>query len=168
MNEDAVNTAAQQGGSMIGGLVGLAILVFLIAAMWKVFTKAGKAGWLILIPIVNVYQLLKIAGRPGWWLILFIIPLVNLIISIWCRWTLPSRSGRARDLDWGWRFWVRSFIRSWDLAVRLIWGLRRRERGGDFLTGGLGGMPGSPVFYFLRVAMMKSAMVGWVTLGALG
>ena len=55
MNEDAMNTAAQQGGSMIGGLVGLAILVFLIAAMWKVFTKAGKAGWLVLIPIVNIY-----------------------------------------------------------------------------------------------------------------
>jgi uncharacterized membrane protein YhaH (DUF805 family) len=104
MNEDAMNTAAQQGGSMIGGLVGLAILVFLIAAMWKVFTKAGKAGWLILIPIVNVYQLLKIAGRPGWWLILFIIPLVNLIISILVSMDIAKSFGKGAGFGLGLAF----------------------------------------------------------------
>ena len=104
MNEDAMNSAAQQGGSMIGGLVGLAILVFLIAAMWKVFTKAGKAGWLILIPIVNVYQLLKIAGRPGWWLILFIIPLVNLIISILVSMDIAKSFGKGAGFGLGLAF----------------------------------------------------------------
>jgi uncharacterized membrane protein YhaH (DUF805 family) len=104
MNEDAMNSAAQQGGSMIGGLVGLAILVFLIAAMWKVFTKAGKAGWLILIPIVNVYQLLKIAGRPGWWLILFLIPLVNLIISILVSMDIAKSFGKGAGFGLGLAF----------------------------------------------------------------
>jgi uncharacterized membrane protein YhaH (DUF805 family) len=104
MNEDAMNTAAQQGGSMIGGLVGLAILVFLIAAMWKVFTKAGKAGWLVLIPIVNIYQLLKIAGRPGWWLILFIIPLVNLIISILVSMDIAKSFGKGAGFGLGLAF----------------------------------------------------------------
>ncbi len=104
MNEDAMNTAAQQGGSMIGGLVGLAILVFLIAAMWKVFTKAGKAGWLVLIPIVNIYQLLKIAGRPGWWLILLIIPLVNLIISILVSMDIAKSFGKGAGFGLGLAF----------------------------------------------------------------
>jgi hypothetical protein len=104
MNEDAMNTAAEQGGSMIGGLVGLAILVFIIAAMWKVFTKAGKAGWLVLIPIVNVYQLLKIAGRPGWWLILFIIPLVNLIISILVSMDIAKSFGKGAGFGLGLAF----------------------------------------------------------------
>jgi uncharacterized membrane protein YhaH (DUF805 family) len=104
MNEDAMNSAAQQGGSMIGGLVGLAILVFLIAAMWKVFTKAGKAGWLVLIPIVNIYQLLKIAGRPGWWLILFLIPLVNLIISILVSMDLAKSFGKGAGFGLGLAF----------------------------------------------------------------
>ena len=103
MNEDAMN-AAQQGGSMIGGLVGLAILVFLIAAMWKVFTKAGKAGWLVLIPIVNIYQLLKIAGRPGWWLILFLIPLVNLIISILVSMDIAKSFGKGAGFGLGLAF----------------------------------------------------------------
>jgi len=60
----------------------LAFIVFEIVAFWKVYAKAGQPGWAVLIPIYNVYVLLKIAGKPGWWLLLFLIPLVNLIIAI--------------------------------------------------------------------------------------
>ncbi|MEU7528625.1 DUF5684 domain-containing protein [Saccharothrix sp. NPDC042600] len=63
-------------------IISIAIAVFIIAAMWKVFAKAGQPGWAAIIPIYNIYVLLKVAGRPGWWLILMIIPLVNLIVSI--------------------------------------------------------------------------------------
>ncbi len=59
-----------------------AFVILMVAAMWKVFTKAGQPGWAALIPIVNVYFLCKVAGRPGWWLILMLIPLVNFIILI--------------------------------------------------------------------------------------
>ena len=77
------------GGSNATGITGiitliipLAIIIFIITAMWKVFTKAGKPGWAVLIPFYNFYILLKIAGKPGWWLILLFIPIVNIIISI--------------------------------------------------------------------------------------
>jgi len=63
-------------------IIQLAIIIFIIAAMWKVFTKAGKPGWAILIPFYNLYILLKIAGKPGWWLILLFIPIINIIIAI--------------------------------------------------------------------------------------
>ncbi len=59
-----------------------AFVILMIAAMWKVFSKAGQPGWAALIPIVNVYFLCKVAGRPGWWLILMFIPLVNFIVLI--------------------------------------------------------------------------------------
>ena len=59
-----------------------ALVILMIAATWKVFSKAGQPGWAALIPIVNVYFLCKVAGRPGWWLILMFIPLVNFIILI--------------------------------------------------------------------------------------
>ena len=62
--------------------VWLAIVVFMIASIWKVFTKAGQPGWASIIPIYNVYIMLKIADKPGWWLLLFFIPVVNLIIAI--------------------------------------------------------------------------------------
>ncbi len=44
--------------------------------------RRGQPGWAILIPVNNVYILLKIAGRPGWWLLLYFIPLVNIVIAI--------------------------------------------------------------------------------------
>jgi hypothetical protein len=63
-------------------LIELAIIVFIIAGIWKVFVKAGKPGWAAIIPIYNFIVLLEIAGKPLWWVILMFIPLVNLIILI--------------------------------------------------------------------------------------
>ena len=59
-----------------------AVIVLLIAAIWKVFSKAGQPGWAAIIPIYNIYVMCKVAGRPGWWLLLMLIPLVNVIIAI--------------------------------------------------------------------------------------
>ncbi len=69
-------------GSPLGGLIGLAIVVLVIASLWMTFTKAGKPGWGAIIPIYNVILLLQIAGRPIWWIILLIIPVVNLVVGI--------------------------------------------------------------------------------------
>jgi hypothetical protein len=73
---------ASSGGSPIGAIFGVAVAVLIIAAFWKIFTKAGQPGWAAIIPIYNYYVLLKVVGRPGWWLILYLIPFVNLIIFI--------------------------------------------------------------------------------------
>lgn len=73
---------AVSGGFGAGTFICLALAVFALIAIWKVFTKAGQPGWGALIPIFNTYLLLKIAGKPGWWLILLIIPVVNLVIAI--------------------------------------------------------------------------------------
>lgn len=71
--------AVAAGG--LGMLVALVIAAVFIIALWKVFTKAGQPGWAVLIPIFNVYTLLKVAGRPGWWIVLFFIPIVNIVIA---------------------------------------------------------------------------------------
>ncbi len=63
-------------------VVWLAVVIFLVAAMWKVYVKAGKPGWAVLVPFYNIYVLLEIVGRPGWWLVLMLIPIVNIIIAI--------------------------------------------------------------------------------------
>ncbi len=61
----------------------LALTIFLIAAMWKVFEKAGQPGWASIIPIYNFYVMTKIGGKPGWWTLMLFIPGVNLIFVIW-------------------------------------------------------------------------------------
>jgi Family of unknown function (DUF5684) len=60
----------------------LAFTILMIAACWKIFTKAGQPGWAAIIPIYNWYIFCKIVGRPGWWVILLLIPFVNFIIGI--------------------------------------------------------------------------------------
>ena len=66
----------------MSGLIALAIIIAVIAGIWRVFTKAGKPGWAAIIPIYNLIVLLEIAGKPLWWIILFFIPLANLIAAI--------------------------------------------------------------------------------------
>jgi hypothetical protein len=77
-----VETIVLAGGNAGGLLIYLAILVVAAAGGWKVFTKAGHPGWAAIIPIYNIYILLKIAERPGWWLILYFIPIVGFVITI--------------------------------------------------------------------------------------
>ena len=77
--------SASSQGKAPGPLVwifSLAFAILMIAACWKIFTKAGQPGWAAIIPIYNWYVLCKIVGRPGWWVILLLIPLVDFIIGI--------------------------------------------------------------------------------------
>ena len=61
----------------------VAFVVFIIAAMWKVFEKAGQPGWAAIIPIYNIYIMTKIGGKPGIWTLLCLIPIVNYVFMIW-------------------------------------------------------------------------------------
>jgi hypothetical protein len=79
----------------VGVVVYIALIVFYIACEWKIFVKAGQAGWKAIIPLYNTYILLKIVGRPGWWLILFVIPLVNIITLIIVMLDLAKSFGKS-------------------------------------------------------------------------
>jgi hypothetical protein len=77
-----VNMAAAGGIGMVGMIIYLALILFMLVAYWKIFTKAGQPGWGTLVPIYNAYLMLKIAGKPGWWLLLMFIPVVNFVVFI--------------------------------------------------------------------------------------
>ncbi len=62
----------------------LAFIVFMVASVWKVFTKAGQPGWASIVPIYNIVVMIKIIGKPMWWIaIILLIPIVNYIFLIW-------------------------------------------------------------------------------------
>ena len=74
-------------GALIGAGIGvvvvmLAIVIFMIACMWKIYAKAGQPGWAAIVPIYNLVVLLQIVNKPVWWIILMLIPFVNFIILI--------------------------------------------------------------------------------------
>ena len=80
--------------ALIGGLAGgalatfilfiIVVYVLLVIAQWKIFTKAGEAGWKALIPIYNTYILCRIIGISFWkWVIIcpFVLGIVLGIIA---------------------------------------------------------------------------------------
>ena len=107
MNDEmrkALEAAAANGdaGPGVGTYIVAALIgVVMIAAMWKVFTKAGKPGWAAIIPIYNIIVLLSIAGKPTWWFILLLIPIVNLIIAILMYVALAEKFGKGGGFAMG-------------------------------------------------------------------
>ena len=61
-------------------IIYLGVAVFMIAAIWKVFAKAGEPGWACIVPIYNWIVQLRIIGRPWWWFLLMLVPIVNIVI----------------------------------------------------------------------------------------
>ena len=103
---DQVSITALQS---TGGVLGIIWYILLAIALWRVFTKAGRAGILAIIPIVNVFVLVKIAGLSYWWVLLYLVPIVNIILSI----VVAFRIGRAFDKGGLFSFfflWMISFI----------------------------------------------------------
>ena len=97
------------GGSAILWLIYVAFIVVYLVAAWIVYTKAGEEGWKALIPIYNIWVLLKIVGRPGWWLILFLIPFVNFVIWIIVSIDLAKSFGKGTGFALGLIFFAPIF-----------------------------------------------------------
>ena len=106
---DLLAQSSDGGGSAILWLLYVAFIVVYLVAAWIVYTKAGEEGWKALIPIYNVWVLLKIVGRPGWWLILFLIPFVNFVIWIIVSIDLAKSFGKGTGFALGLIFFAPIF-----------------------------------------------------------
>lgn len=69
-------------GMIVGAVIGLAFAIFMLVAMAKIFKKAGKPGWHVIIPFLNNYDEFDLAWGNGILFLLLLIPLVNVVISI--------------------------------------------------------------------------------------
>ena len=94
-------SAAAAGLGIVMTLFMLAFAVLMIAAMWKVFDKAGEPGWAAIVPIYNIVVLLKISGKPIWWIVLFMIPFVNFIAMILVAMALAESFGKSTGFALG-------------------------------------------------------------------
>lgn len=106
------------GGALSGatGILWLALTVLVIAALWRLFNKAGKPGWGAIIPIYNLYLMLAIIGRPWWWLLLYLIPFVNIVIAIMVTIEFARAYGR------GWPFGIGMLLLPYVFYPILAWG----------------------------------------------
>ena len=56
----------------------LAVAVLFLVAEWRVYTKAGKPGWAVLIPIYNIWVLYTIICGRGTAMFRLLIPIYNI------------------------------------------------------------------------------------------
>ncbi len=79
-SDDGGVFAALFGGVWL--LFSLAITLLMVVGLWKIFTKAGKAGWLSLIPLVNMVILAQIVGWDGLKILALFVPFLNIIFGL--------------------------------------------------------------------------------------
>jgi hypothetical protein len=78
----ALSNQAFQQYSSTGSWVSLVVGLLVVVALWRIYSKAGEPGWASIIPIYNVYVLVRICGRPAWWTLMVFIPLVNIVFYV--------------------------------------------------------------------------------------
>lgn len=82
-------------------LFSLVVGVFYIYCMWRIFVKADKPGWAVIIPIYNYLVQLEILGRPWWWLLLMLVPVVNIVIGIMIVFDMAKVFGKSTGFGFG-------------------------------------------------------------------
>ena len=94
----ASSNMTDAGYAALGGVVGafagmmmgivfisICIGVLTIIANWRLFSKAGQAGWKSIIPIYNLVILFRVAGVSPWWILGYFaawVPFVGWILSV--------------------------------------------------------------------------------------
>lgn len=99
-----------QGFGITGMLTISLISIFYLIAEWKIYEKAGKPGWAILIPIYRAIVFLEIIEKPWWWLLLFLIPGINVIFLIWSVNLLSVKFGKGVGFTLGLIFLAFIFV----------------------------------------------------------
>jgi hypothetical protein len=84
-NVNTTDTAGAAGLALFSGfflVIWLVVLAVMIVSMWKLFEKAGQAGWKSIIPIYNYWVLCEISGYPGWLALVFLIAWIPFVGGI--------------------------------------------------------------------------------------
>ena len=111
--------AAEEATSILGTilaslgvmiLISLALSIFFIVCMWKLFKKAGKNGWEAIIPIYNIIVLIEVAGLPLWYIALIFIPFANIYAAFKIFIELAHKFGESTGFGVGMSFLPYIFI----------------------------------------------------------
>lgn len=91
----AVALVAASKGSGGNLALTIAFIVLEVIGLWGVFAKAGRPGWWALVPIFDLFVLLRVVGRPWWLAVLFFVPFVDLVVAIVVYYALAKSFGKG-------------------------------------------------------------------------
>lgn len=96
--ESSVNTATEGVMAIFGVVVAvitfiiaIAMIVFTIIGMWKVFEKNGMPGWYAVIPGFNAWKFLELNKIPGWTMFL---PYANIAYMALASYRIAIKMGK--------------------------------------------------------------------------
>lgn len=93
--------AQGEGPPAIVGVIYLAVAIVMLVAMWKVLAKAGQPGWACIVPIFNIYIMLKVADKPIWWILLFFVPIANIVVAFLMMIGIAEKFGKGAGFGVG-------------------------------------------------------------------
>ena len=81
VSDSSLVAASALVGSILAtyGIIVLLITIAQIVAMWKLYSKAGEAGWKSLIPIYNIVVLFRISGLSPWLVLVYLTSIIPFI-----------------------------------------------------------------------------------------
>lgn len=79
----------------------IALAVFMIICMWKVFEKANQPGWACIVPVYNNMVMAEIGGKKQTWGLLTLIPYAGIIWAIWIQNRLAKSFGKNEGFTVG-------------------------------------------------------------------
>jgi hypothetical protein len=86
---------------LVFGIFFLALMVFMIVSMWKVYEKANQPGWACIVPFYNYMVLGKMAGKSDTWGLLMIIPYAGIVFAIIAWNQVAKRFGKTEGFTVG-------------------------------------------------------------------
>ena len=76
-------------------ILSMALSILMIVSLWKIFKKAGKPGWVSIIPIYNIYIMCEIAEKEWWYVLLSCVPFANIYAMIVLYNGMAKRFGKS-------------------------------------------------------------------------
>ena len=96
--------------AIIMWVIAMAVSVFTIICMWKLFVKAGKPGWAAIIPIYNIVVMLEITELPMWYIALFFVPFANIYAMFKIYIEFAKKFGKSAGFGVGMVFFAPIFL----------------------------------------------------------
>ena len=118
--------------ALLSFLLVLLPTVAVLAGYWLMFEKAGEPGWAAIVPIYNVWVMVRISDNEWYWFLGMLIPLLNFFVAAKVFVDLAGEFGQG--LLFGIATWILPFL----MVPLLGFGDYQYDSGG----GGAGGSGG--------------------------
>lgn len=95
---------------ILGALIAVAAVVFYVISVWKLYTKAGRPGWAILVPFYGWIEFFNIAWGNGAVFLFMFAPGINILVAILTVQKLSEAYGHGLGYTLGLFFFPYVFI----------------------------------------------------------